>query len=83
MHAGNGEHDDLDARAVACFDAALADVGHTGELRDALHDYFAWATTRMAAHPDSPDTVPADEVLPHWGWAGPDRIGDGSDSVHF
>ena len=83
MHAGNGEHAELDARAVACFDAALADVGYSGELRDALHDYFAWATTRMAAHPDTPDTVPADEVLPHWGWAGPDRIGDGSDSVHF
>ena len=31
MHAGNGEHRELDERAVACFDAALADVGLTDE----------------------------------------------------
>jgi len=71
MHAGNGEHADLDARAVACFDQALNDVGITEPARGTLHNYFAWATTRMAAHPDSPDTVPAGEVLPRWDWNGP------------
>ena len=45
MHAGNGEHLDMDRRAVACFDAALTDVGITEDpLRSALHDYFAWST---------------------------------------
>jgi len=71
MHAGNGQHAELDRIAVSCFDAALADVGITEEpLRGVLHDYFAWSTDRMGLHPDSPDTVPADERLPHWGWDG-------------
>ena len=72
MHAGNGEHPELDAIAVACFDAALTDVGITKDpLRTVLHDYFAWSTDRMGLHPDSPDTVADDESLPHWGWDGP------------
>ncbi len=71
MHAGNGEHAELDERAVACFAAALDDVGFEGELRAALYDYFAWSTARMAAHPDTPDTVPAGADLPHWTWVGP------------
>jgi hemoglobin len=72
MHAGNGEHLDMDQRAVACFDAALTDVGITDDpLRTALHDYFAYSTDRMARHPDSPDTVPDGEPLPHWSWDGP------------
>ena len=59
MHAGNGEHLDMDQRAVACFDAALTDVGITEDpLRSSLHDYFSWSTDRMAGHPDSPDTSP-------------------------
>jgi hemoglobin len=27
MHSGNGEHDEMDRRAIACFDQALTDVG--------------------------------------------------------
>jgi hemoglobin len=30
MHSGNGEHDEVDRRAIACFDQALADVGLAG-----------------------------------------------------
>jgi hemoglobin len=71
MHAGNGEHAELDARAVACFDAALADVGLEDPVRTALHDYFAWSTRRLAAHPDTPDNVPGGASLPHWDWSGP------------
>ena len=70
LHAGNGEHTELDQRAVACFDAALADVGYATELRQVLHDYFAWSTVRMGEHPDTPDTVPEDLPLPHWSWTG-------------
>ena len=72
IHAGNGEHRELDQIAVSCFDAALDDVGLTEQpLRGVLHDYFAWSTDRMGRHPDSPDTVADDERLPHWDWDGP------------
>src|SRR5215471_12153293 len=27
LHSGNGVHEEMDRRAIACFDAALADVG--------------------------------------------------------
>src|ERR1700749_2423793 len=40
MHSGNGQHREMDLRAIACFDQALADVGiedHT--LRQVLRDY--------------------------------------------
>jgi hemoglobin len=73
MHSGNGEHDEMDRRAVACFDEALADVGLDRDetLRDALHDYFAWATTTtMARYHDSADDVPSGLTIPHWSWDG-------------
>ena len=71
MHAGNGEHPEMDRRAVECFDAALTDVGITADpLRSVIHGYFAWSTERMARHPDTPNTVPVGEALPHWSWDG-------------
>src|ERR1700722_2308102 len=47
MHSGNGPHEEMDRRAIACFDQALTDVGFTDgdPVRRLLHDYFAWATT--------------------------------------
>ena len=47
MHSGNGEHDEMNCRAISCFDLALADVELASDdvLRRVLHDYFAWATT--------------------------------------
>jgi hemoglobin len=42
IHSGNGPHEEMDQRAIACFDQALEDVGLTDEpLRQVLHDYFA------------------------------------------
>jgi hemoglobin len=72
IHSGNGPHEDMNTRAVACFDQALDDIGLIEEqLRRVLHDYFAWATTTsMAAYPDSPDDVPKDLTIPHWSWDG-------------
>jgi hemoglobin len=72
MHSGNGAHEEMDRRAIACFDRALEDAGLTGEpLRQALHDYFAWATTTtMAAYHRSADDVPAGLGIPHWSWDG-------------
>ena len=73
LHSGNGRHEDMDRRAIACFDAALEDAGLASDevLRRALHDYFAWATTAsMAAYPESPDEVPAGLRIPRWSWDG-------------
>jgi hemoglobin len=73
MHSGNGEHDEMDRRAIACFDQALADVGLARDsvLREVLHDYFAWATTTsMARYHRSADDVPNDLSIPHWSWDG-------------
>lgn len=71
LHSGNGNHPEMDAAAIACFDQALADVGVTGRLAGVLHDYFAWTTTTtMTAYPRSPDDVPDGLALPHWSWDG-------------
>jgi hemoglobin len=73
LHSGNGLHEDMDRRAILCFDQALDDVGigDAGPLRQVLHDYFAWATTTsLARYHRSPDEVPADLRLPHWSWDG-------------
>ncbi len=73
MHSGNGPHDDMDRRAIACFDQALADVGLADDppLRQALHDYFAWATTAtMGRYHRSADDVPIGLTIPRWSWTG-------------
>jgi hemoglobin len=73
IHSGNGEHHEMDRRAIACFDQALADVGlaEDAALRQVLHDYFAWATTTtMARYPHSADGVPDGLRIPRWSWDG-------------
>jgi hemoglobin len=73
MHSGNGEHDGVDRRAIACSDQALVDVGlaHDSALRQVLHDYFARATaTTMFRYHKSADDVPSGLRIPHWSWEG-------------
>jgi hemoglobin len=73
MHSGNGSHEEMDQRAIACFDQALTDVGLGDDhpVRAVLHDYFAWATTTtMSRYHDSADEVPDDLDLPEWTWEG-------------
>lgn len=73
IHSGNGPHEEMDQRAIACFDQALKDVGldRNERLRRVLHDYFAWATTTtMSRYHDSTDQVPAGLLLPKWSWNG-------------
>src|SRR6187200_876928 len=71
MHSGNGQHEEMDRRAIACFDQALIDVGLDERTRAALSDYFAWATTHeMAAYHASADDVPDGLPLPRWSWPG-------------
>jgi hemoglobin len=75
MHSGNGVHEEMDRRAIECFDQALEDVGLASDdrLRKTLHDYFAWATTTSMAHyHESADDVPAGLAIPHWSWDGLD-----------
>jgi hemoglobin len=71
-HSGNGSHEEMDRRAIACFDEALADASLTDpDLARSLHDYFTWATTTtMDAYPDSAADVPADPPIPKWSWDG-------------
>ena len=76
IHSGNGEHDEMDRRAITCFDRALDDVGlaATEPLRQVLHDYFAWATTTaLSQYQASADDVPEGLSIPRWSWDGLQR----------
>jgi len=73
IHSGNGPHEEMDRRAIACFDMALEDVGLATDerLRRTLHDYFAWATTTtMSRYHDSASDVPEGLAIPRWSWDG-------------
>ena len=73
IHSGNGVHEEMDRRAIACFDLALADAGlaENETLRQVLHDYFAWATnTTMARYHHSASDVPEGLTIPRWSWDG-------------
>jgi hemoglobin len=73
IHSGNGAHEEMDRRAIGCFDQALADCGLAGDERlgQVLHDYFAWATTvTMARYHESADDVPDGLGIPRWSWDG-------------
>ena len=73
IHSGNGPHEEMDQRAIVCFDQALVDAGLARDerLRRVLHDYFAWAaTTTMACYLDSAEDVPDDLRIPKWSWHG-------------
>jgi hemoglobin len=82
MHSGNGPHEEMDRRAIACFDQALGDVGLAADdrLGQALHDYFAWAaTTTMSRYDHSANDVPDGLRIPHWSW---DGLVDGTGPDH-
>ena len=73
MHAGNGEHADMDRRAEAAFDAALADLGAPvgTAVGDTLSEYFRWANVRMGGHHHGPDEIAPGQSIPLWSWDGP------------
>jgi hemoglobin len=80
IHSGNGLHEEMDQRAIACFDQAMEDVGIAvdEQLGRVLHDYFAWATTTtMARYHESPDDVPDGLDIPKWSWDG--LVGQGGE----
>ena len=70
MHSGNGQHHEMDRRAIARFDQALVDVGTDshGTLGQVLH---AWATKiSMSRYHQSANDVPNCLSIPHWSWDG-------------
>lgn len=73
MHAGNGEHVEMDRRAEAAFDAGLAELGSPvgTSVGDTLSAYFRWANVRMAAHHHGPDDVASGQSIPRWSWDKP------------
>ena len=73
MHSGNGPHEEMNQRAIACFDDALVDTGLSADprTRQALHDYFAClTTTTLYRYHDSADDVPEGLRIPYWSWDG-------------
>ncbi len=73
MHSGKGRHEDMDRRAIDCFDRALADIklDVAEAVGRTLHDYFAWATTTTMSHYHrSENDVPDGLQIPHWSWDG-------------
>ena len=73
LHSGNGRHEEMDRRAIECFDQALVDVGIANDepLRRVLHEYFTWTTTTtMSRYHDSADDVPDSLRIPQWSWEG-------------
>jgi hemoglobin len=72
MHSGNGEHAEMDRRALDAFVMALDDAGLPADppLRQVLIDYFAWGIEHMDRYPGSADEVPEGLPLPHWSWDG-------------
>jgi hemoglobin len=72
MHSGNGPHEEMDRRAIACFDEAIRDVGlDAAPLGEVLHDYFTWTTTTtMSRYHSSAGAVPDGLQVPRWSWNG-------------
>ncbi|MDX6295069.1 MAG: hemoglobin, partial [Kribbellaceae bacterium] len=75
IHSGNGPHEEMDRRAIACFDQAMQDVGLEAAepLRQVLRDYFAWATTTtLSRYHGSADDVPegSEHSTMVMGWTG-------------
>src|SRR3954465_10498015 len=64
LHTGNGPHDEMDRRAIACFAAALADAGAPGGRPDQLVTGFRHANHYVTHHFASPDAVPDGLPMP-------------------
>lgn len=61
LHAGNGEHHELNQACLRLFDQALADTGITGQTGERISRYFRDATEAMSVYPDKesiPDGLP-------------------------
>jgi hypothetical protein len=52
---------------------AMLDLAHAWHRRclAVLVEWFTWATSTLASHPDSPDDVPSGLEVPRWTWDSP------------
>ncbi len=62
LHAGHGEHIDMDEACLKAFDLAVADVGFTGDVAQRISTYFRRATEAQREWGDPTHAVP--EGLP-------------------
>ncbi len=72
LHAGTGADDDFAERFVACFDAAVRDVGlgQRPEVARVLHDYMVWAADDVQAVSPPGARVADGLAVPRWSWDG-------------
>jgi hemoglobin len=66
LHAGQGEHKELDEVCLALFDRALADVGLPAGPAARLAAHFRRATEAQRAYADGAERVPGALRLPKW-----------------
>jgi hemoglobin len=64
MHTGNGPHDDMDARAVDCFAAALVDAGIPEPLHEQLVTWFRTTNAYVNHAYPTPEAVPDGLAMP-------------------
>jgi hemoglobin len=64
LHSGNGEHDEMDRRAVDCFAASLADAGVPEALHETLVSWFRAANRYVNHHYERADDVPDGLPMP-------------------
>ncbi|GAA3814840.1 oxidoreductase [Nocardioides panacisoli] len=60
LHAGNGEHVELDEACLTLFDRAVEESGIDPEAGRRLSSYFRRATEAQRAYADGPHLVPDD-----------------------
>lgn len=60
IHAGHGDHIDLDEACLVLFEKALRDVGIIGETGERINSYFRKTTEAMARYSATADDVPDD-----------------------
>jgi hemoglobin len=65
LHAGNGDHPELDEACLRLFDKALSDVGAPLEASRALSAYFREATVAQRAYSKGQELVPDDLPFNH------------------
>jgi len=70
MHSGNGEHDEMNRRAIVCFDLALSDyrLANDDVLRQVLHDYSRGRPRQRCPATTSPPMMCLTPSIPHWSW---------------
>ena len=72
IHAGQGAHEDLGVRFVACFVQAAEDAGlpDDADFRAGLRAYMEWAVGEVLSYSPLGSRVIAGLPIPRWSWNG-------------